>query len=75
MKGPLAELADIVAAAAQHFTDRPPGWFTWMHLKVLVAIERCRTAAMGGHMDLSMANYQIPLNTVAWEVLLPSPGA
>ena len=51
MKGPLVELADIVAVAAHHFTDRPPGWFTWMHLKVLVAIERCRTAAMGGHMD------------------------
>jgi len=51
MKGPLVELADIVAAAAHHFTDQPPGWFTWMHLKVLVAIERCRTAAMGGHMD------------------------
>ena len=51
MKGPLLELADIIAAAGHRFMDRPPAWFTWMHLKVLVAIERCRTAAMGGHLD------------------------
>jgi predicted RNA-binding Zn-ribbon protein involved in translation (DUF1610 family) len=51
MGRPLLELADIVTAAAHRFTDRPPAWFTWMHLKVLVAIERCRTAAMGGHLD------------------------
>src|ERR1700694_95692 len=51
MKGPLLELADIIAAAGHRFMDRPPAWFTWLHLKVLVAIERCRTAAMGGHMD------------------------
>src|SRR5947199_2752036 len=51
MKGPLLELADIITAAGHRFMDRPPTWFTWLHLKVLVAIERCRTAAMGGHVD------------------------
>jgi hypothetical protein len=51
MNRPLLELADIVAAAAHRFTDHPPAWFTWLHLKVLGAIERCRTAAMGGHVD------------------------
>jgi hypothetical protein len=51
MKGPLLELADIIGAAGHRFTDRRPAWFTWLHLKVLVAIERCRTAAMGGHVD------------------------
>jgi hypothetical protein len=51
MKRPLLELADIVAAAGHRFMDRPPAWFTWLHLKILVAIERCRTAAMGGHLD------------------------
>jgi len=51
MNRPLLELADIVAAAAHRLTDSPPAWFTWLHLKVLVAIERCRTAAMGGHLD------------------------
>lgn len=51
MTRPLLELADIIAAAAHRFTDRPPAWFTWMHRKVLIAVERCRTAAMGGHVD------------------------
>ena len=31
--------------------DHPPAWFTWLHLKVLSAIEQCRTVAMGGHLD------------------------
>ncbi len=26
-------------------------WLNWQHFKVLVAIERCRTAALGGHID------------------------
>lgn len=51
MSRPLVELAEIISAAAHRFTDRPPAWFSWMHLKVLTAIERCRTAAMGGHLD------------------------
>ena len=51
MSRPLLELADIITAAVHHFTETPPAWFTWMHLKVLVAIESCRTAAMGGHLD------------------------
>src|SRR5579862_315837 len=51
MARPLLELADIIAAAGHRLMDRPPTWFTWLHLKVLVAIERCRTAAMGGHLD------------------------
>jgi len=51
MKGPLLELADIIADAGNRFMDGAPAWFTWLHLKVLVAIERCRTAAMGGHLD------------------------
>ena len=51
MKGPRLELADIIAAAGSRFVDGAPAWFTWLHLKVLGAIERCRTAAMGGHLD------------------------
>ena len=51
MTRPLLELADLINAAGHRFLDRPPAWFTWLHLKVLVAIERCRTAAMGGHVD------------------------
>src|SRR5260370_7434238 len=26
-------------------------WIRWTHIKVLVAIARCRTAALGGHID------------------------
>ena len=51
MTRPLLELADVAAAAGHRLIDRPPAWFTWLHLKVLGAIERCRTAAMGGHLD------------------------
>lgn len=51
MTRPLLELADIIAAAGHRLKDHPPAWFTWLHLKVLIAIERCRTVALGGHLD------------------------
>jgi hypothetical protein len=51
MKRPLLELADLINAAGDRFLDQPPAWFTWLHLKVLIAIRRCRTAALGGHLD------------------------
>src|SRR6202051_3197587 len=51
MTWPLLELADIIRAAGQRLIDRHPAWLTWLHVKVLVAIERCRTAALGGHVD------------------------
>jgi hypothetical protein len=51
MKRPRLELADIVRAAGNRFLDRPPTWCTWLHQKVLLAIWRCRTAALGGHLD------------------------
>jgi uncharacterized paraquat-inducible protein A len=51
MKRPLLELADLINAAGDRFLDRRPAWFTWLHLKVLIAIRRCRTAELGGHLD------------------------
>jgi hypothetical protein len=51
MTRPLLELADIIRAAGQRLIDRHPPWLTWLHVKVLLAIERCRTAALGGHVD------------------------
>ncbi len=51
MPRPLLELADIIRAAGHRLIDRHPAWLTWLHVKVLVAIERCRTAALGGHVD------------------------
>jgi Transposase zinc-binding domain len=34
-----------------HLHRTKPRWITWQHLTVLRAITRCRTAALGGHLD------------------------
>jgi Putative transposase/Transposase zinc-binding domain len=44
-------MADIVRCAGQGFIDRSRRWISWQHRKVLLAITRCRTAALGGHRD------------------------
>jgi len=44
-------VADIFRAAGRDFIDKSRRWLTWQHLKVLRAIEHCRTAALGGHVD------------------------
>ena len=51
MQRPSVELADVIRAAGPAFAARSRGWFTWLHLKVLVAILRCRTELLGGHVD------------------------
>jgi predicted Zn-ribbon and HTH transcriptional regulator len=51
MSRPPLEVADIVRAAGESFFESSRKWFTWLHLKVLNAILRCRTAALGGHVD------------------------
>jgi predicted Zn-ribbon and HTH transcriptional regulator len=51
MPRPPVEVADIVRAAGESFFESSRKWFTWLHLKVLNAILRCRTAALGGHVD------------------------
>jgi Putative transposase/Transposase zinc-binding domain len=51
MPRPPLEVADIVRAAGDSFFENSQKWFTWLHLKVLNAILRCRTAALGGHVD------------------------
>jgi len=51
MYRPLLEVADIVRAAGDAFIERSRKWIGWKHVKVLVAIARCRTAALGGHLD------------------------
>jgi len=45
------EMADIVRYAGQGFIDRSRRWINGQHEKVLTAISRCRTAALGGHRD------------------------
>jgi hypothetical protein len=44
-------MADIVRCAGQVFVERSRKWINWQHRKVLLAILRCRTAALGGHRD------------------------
>jgi hypothetical protein len=51
MSRPAVELADIVRAIGDDFIHRHRSSLTWPQLKVLLAIRRCRTAALGGHLD------------------------
>jgi hypothetical protein len=51
MNRPPLEVADIVRSAGQSFLQRSQHWIHWQHQKVLLAITRCRTAALGGHRD------------------------
>lgn len=51
MNRPPFEVADIIRAAGKDFIEKQRSWLTGLHLKVLSAIERCRTAALGGHRD------------------------
>jgi hypothetical protein len=51
MDRPPLEVADLVRAAGDAFIERSRKWISWKHVKVLLAIARCRTAALGGHLD------------------------
>ncbi len=51
MKRPPWEVADIIGRSGRRFLDRYRDSLTWPQVKVLRAIERCRTAALGGHRD------------------------
>src|SRR5499427_3608428 len=51
MSRPPLEVADLIRAAGAAFIERNRSWIRWKHVKVLLAIERCRTAALGGHID------------------------
>ena len=44
-------MADIIRSAGRNFIEQNRSWLNRLHLKVLTAIERCRTAALGGHLD------------------------
>ena len=51
MTRPPLEVADLVRSAGTAFIERNRHWLRWTHLKVLLAIARCHTAALGGHLD------------------------
>src|ERR1700676_1429322 len=48
---PPLEVADIIRARGNRFIENNRSWLHWKHVKVLHAIARCRTAALGGHRD------------------------
>ena len=48
---PPLEVADLVRTAGTAFIERNRQWIRWAHIKVLLAIAHCRTAALGGHID------------------------
>jgi Putative transposase/Transposase zinc-binding domain len=51
MSRPPLEVADLIRSAGATFIERNRQWIRWQHIKVLLAIARCRTAALGGHVD------------------------
>jgi Putative transposase/Transposase zinc-binding domain len=51
MNQPTLEVADIIRSAGKSFIDQNRSHLSWQQLKVLHAIEHCRTAALGGHLD------------------------
>jgi len=51
MNRPPVEVADILRAQGQRFLDRYRSSFDFQQLKAFRAIQNCRTAALGGHLD------------------------
>src|SRR2546421_9847962 len=51
MTRPTLEVADILRAHGDRFLDRYRSSFDFQPLKAFRAIQRCRTAALGGHRD------------------------
>ena len=52
MSRPTVEVADIFRAQGKNFIDRHRNTIRFQQLKVMHAIMRCRTAALGGHVDI-----------------------
>ena len=51
MSRPTLEVAEIVRRTGDSFWQQQQSHLAWPHRKVLAAIVRCRTAALGGHRD------------------------
>ncbi len=59
MTRPTLEVADILRVQGDRFLDRYRSSFDFQQLKAFRAIQRCRTAALGGHRDqCSRCGYQ-----------------
>src|SRR5499426_384138 len=80
MSRPPLEVADLIRTAGSAFLERNRQWLGWKHRKVLLAIARCRTAALGGHLDectscghRATISYNSCRNRHAPSELLPAP--
>jgi len=51
MTRPAVEVADILRVQGQRFLDRYRASFDFQQLKAFRAVQNCRTAALGGHLD------------------------
>ena len=51
MSRPTVEVADLIRAQGDRFVEQNRSWLSYQQLRVLRAIERCRTMALGGHSD------------------------
>jgi hypothetical protein len=51
MTRPAVEVADILRVQGQRFLDRYRSSFSFQQLKAFRAIQHCRTAVLGGHLD------------------------
>ena len=52
MSRPAVEVADILRAQGDRFLDRYEKSLDFQQFKAFRAIQRCRTAALGGHLDV-----------------------
>jgi hypothetical protein len=51
MTRPTFEVADVVREHGDRFLQENKSWLSYQQLRALTAIARCRTAALGGHVD------------------------
>ena len=51
MSRPAVEVADILRAQGNRFLDKYQSSFSFQQRKVFRALQSCRTAALGGHLD------------------------
>lgn len=51
MNRPTFEVADIIRVQGSSFLEHNRHWLSFQQTRVLAAIARCRTAALGGHID------------------------
>ena len=63
MTRPALEVADVVRTQGRRFLQRYQSSLSYQQLKAYRAVERCRTAALGGHKDKCVdCQYEAPLS-------------